>query len=131
MENATKALIIAAAILISIMVISLGIWAFTTANEQTSGAAESVNSQVVAQFNSQFETYQGTKDGAEVNALLTRMVTHNQQDKVNAVALGKDSVVSIDNEEKVVTGRAKPGQKYQVSVTYDGTDGRIKTITIK
>ena len=59
MENATKALIMAASVLMSVVIVSLGVYLFT----YLGGYAESVETQVknnqIEQFNSQFLSYQG------------------------------------------------------------------------
>ena len=64
MENASKALIIAGAILLSILLISLGIAIFSQAQTVIDGSGMS-DAEVQA-FNSKFEKYQGAKKGSVI-----------------------------------------------------------------
>ena len=78
MENASKALIMAGAILIAIILISVGI----SVMNSTSGVVDEVNSQtssVAAQmFNSKITPYFGNNvEGAKVKALLSYIITVN------------------------------------------------------
>ena len=61
MENASKALIIAGAILISILLISVGIIIMNAINDPVSRTSETASSQAVQIFNSQFTGYAGTE----------------------------------------------------------------------
>ena len=68
MENATKALMIAGAVLIAILIISLGIGIFNSSAEQVENA--DLTEYQIQTFNDKFRKYEGTsKTGAEVNAL--------------------------------------------------------------
>ena len=60
MENASKALIIAGAILISILLISVGIIIMNAINDPVSRTSETAASQAVQIFNSQFTGYAGS-----------------------------------------------------------------------
>ena len=76
MENASKALIIAGAILLSVLIISLGIIVFQNAKEATNTSA--VDELAVSTFNSKFTQYAGSKvRGANVNSLLESIVSNN------------------------------------------------------
>ena len=68
MENASKALIIAGAILLSILLITLGIFIFQQAQStiQNSGMSQAE----INTFNSQFSKYEGTKKGSEVKSMI-------------------------------------------------------------
>ena len=80
MENATKALLIAAAVLVAILVISLGLVVYNMASE----TIDSVNfsGQEVQAFNDKFEQYRGENiRGSEVNALLKTALNANMQSK--------------------------------------------------
>lgn len=59
MENATKALIMAATILISVVIMSLGTYLFVSFSNYSSEVDEEVRTNQIAQFNSQFLKYQG------------------------------------------------------------------------
>ena len=59
MENASKALIIAGAILISILLISVGIIVINAINDPVSQAGSSAESQAIQIFNAKFDAYVG------------------------------------------------------------------------
>ena len=76
MENASKALIIAGAILISILIISLGVLVYNQASSTVNKA--NLHSQEAQAQNSKFESYFGTDVTAtEVKNLLSEVRTNN------------------------------------------------------
>lgn len=76
MENASKALIIAGAILISILIIGLGVFIYQQAQSTVSKA--NLNSQEAQAQNQQFENYFGDKVSAqEVKQLCTTVRSNN------------------------------------------------------
>ena len=76
MENASKALIIAGAILISILIIGLGVFIYQQAQSTVSKA--NLNSQEAQAQNQQFENYFGNKVSAqEVKQLCTTVRSNN------------------------------------------------------
>ena len=92
MENASKALIIAGAILLAILIISLGIVVYNQASDTISGI--NMDQQQIETFNNKFTQYQGEKvTAAQVNAL-------------------RQLVISINGSEKT------KGTYYYVSMTY-------------
>ena len=76
MENASKALIIAGAILLSILIIALGVFVFN----QAKGAVGNINldSQSIETFNGQFLQYQGKQSGSSVKALVQKVDSYNK-----------------------------------------------------
>ncbi len=76
MENASKALIIAGAILLSILIISLGIMVYNNA-KNTVGSAN-LNKQEIQTFNSQWENYEGKpKTASEIKTLYQAVIASN------------------------------------------------------
>ena len=143
MENASKALIIAGAILLSILIISLGIMIF----QQASGVINnnSMDAVAVETFNQQFTQYEGKKvKGANVNALLQKIVSNNlgntddtsKQVSVNIPSSNwSGGVANNVGEGKYPTsindtGKALTGKAYDVSTTPDPNSGYITTVTI-
>ena len=91
MENASKALIIAGAILISIMIISLGVLLFTRMSSSAKNAAN-MDEQEIANFNSKITPYLGKSiNGSQVNALIQLVISIDQ----SAVNSGNSSTVEI------------------------------------
>ena len=71
MENASKALIIAGAILLAILIISLGIMIYNQAAGVANGDA--INQVDISSFNAQFTQYEGDHvRGGQVNALIEK-----------------------------------------------------------
>ena len=62
MENASKALLIAASILLSVLILSLIVYLFVTFGASASRTHDQVAEQQMVQFNSQFTIYADRKD---------------------------------------------------------------------
>ena len=131
MENASKALIIAGAILLSILIIALGMGVFNQAKEAMSGS--SLSAEKAAAFNSKFEDYFGTSvKGTRVRALCDLVKNNNltadESETYTIIINGYSDPAEISNTLKpsVVNG-----SNYRVTCTYN-TDigGMIATITI-
>ena len=83
MENASKALIIAGAILISILLITVGIMIFQSSSGLFNTAKSSMSDQEKNMFNQKFTMYEGTKaTAAEVKELI-RAINSNNADAAN------------------------------------------------
>ena len=137
MENASKALIIAGAILLSILLITLGIMVFKQA--QYSIGNGGMSKAQVSTFNSNFEKYEGTKTGSDVKSLIQEVNASNIQDKedntgreIKLVAegftLANGSSTSGATTYKT-SGVASAG-KYGVEVTHTDSSGYVDEITI-
>lgn len=61
MENASKALIMAAEILIGVMIISIGVYLFSTMGEYSADTTAQMQEAQISQFNNQFLKYYGTQ----------------------------------------------------------------------
>lgn len=131
MENASKALIIAGAILLSILIISLGIMIYNQAagvvNNNAMSDAEKTS------FNAKFEQYAGTVKGAQVRSLYQQVITSNSDDKneERKVSIGtkgyeKSEITSIPSD-------IKAANTYTVEITYSNqgkNKGLVSTISI-
>ena len=135
MENATKALLIAAAVLIAILIISLGIVIYNQASETVSSV--NMSGQEIQAFNDQFLKYDGTgKRGTEVNALLKTALNNNiaertennGEDTAKCVIIS-GGVGSIDAAAGTMT-KVDPSKVYTVEVKQDGDGGLVHNITI-
>ena len=123
MENATKALMIAAAVLVVMLIIGLGIGVFNMASEQVDKAGD-LSEYEVQQFNNKFTKYTGTSvSGSDVNALITAVFTHNnnQQDATTCVAI---------TGLTTMPAKVSIGTKYLVEATFDATTGLITSIDV-
>ena len=137
MENATKALLIAAAILIAILIISLGIVVYNMAAETVQNV--NMSEQEIKAFNDQFTRYEGeNKTGSTVNALVQTVLTSN-------VKYMADEGATEDNPKLVqITGgvcdlaktantapkKVATGERFTVTCTVNTSTGLIDTITV-
>lgn len=77
MENASKALIIAGAILISILIIAIGMYIYTSSTGSIESAISSMDTQEIQGFNAQWSNYEGTKSGSQVKGLISTLIAHS------------------------------------------------------
>ena len=77
MENASKALIIAGAILISILLISVGVMVMNSASSVTDSASGQMNDAAIQAFNNKFINYAGTQKGSVIRQLEGRVKSNN------------------------------------------------------
>ena len=128
MENASKALIIAGAILISILLISVGILVMNSTGNMQDQVSSSADSMAIETFNSQFLSYEtDTNSAAQIRTLIS---------KVNASNASNDATTSADEKYVEVawgTGLSastlKSTKRYTVTVGY-ATTGYINKLTI-
>ena len=122
MENASKALIIAGAILLSILIISLGILIFSQAQDTINSI--NMSEQEVMAFNNKFTPYEGEKiRGSQVNALAQAVITNNQsahdngEDSTKGITVSGDVTIKSDGSTTTFT-RVPSGTYYKVEFTY-------------
>lgn len=101
MENASKALLIAGAILLAILIIAIGMFIYTSAQSTVNDSMTSLTTQEVDAFNNQFISYEGQQTGSNVKALIGRLVANantytEEPGKVPTVTV-KDKVDSTDS----------------------------------
>ncbi len=78
MDNASKALVMAGAILIAVMLISLGVLLFTQARERTVGLIGATDTDIVNSHNQTFQNYVGVnKSQSQVRALVSQINAYN------------------------------------------------------
>lgn len=131
MENATKALLIAAAVLVAILIISLGIVVYTKASEPMSNI--DMTEYQIQQFNDKFKKYEGDNvSGSEVNAMLETVFTHNnaQDSKDTCVAVTGQSAISANPGLTTSPKKLPIGNRYKVTLTYNTKTGLISSIAI-
>jgi len=137
MENASKALIIAGAILISILLISVGMMVLGSADEIVGGAKENMDAQQIQMFNSEFENYRGEQKGSSVRQLMSKIkasnASHDDQHQVKVestlagVEKGEDGGVDPDS----VSNNVRPTTTYTVTIKSNKKSGLIESIEVK
>lgn len=141
MENASKALIIAGAILLAILIIGIGMVVYNKAGETIAGA--NMDPQKIAAYNSELESYGGTSiSGTRARALLDVIRTHNNSHQddpslnikpKSATAVGETTAptaVVPPSDVKTVKDGIKAGKVYNVDFGYDSKTGYIVAVGI-
>lgn len=142
MENASKALIIAGAILLSIAIIGIGMYVYQMA-ASTIDSADMSGQQVTA-YNSEFVKYEGTQKGTNVRALCDAVISHNttnSSDNTKQILVVNNQELTGKNDEaedQVLASTAiytikngiNAGSTYKVTFNYSKS-GLIKKIGIK
>ena len=118
MENASKALIIAGAILISILLISVGIIVMNAINNPVQQGASAADSQAVEIFNGKFTGYGGAhQKGTTIKALYT--ATHSTR-RPDGTEITWDGPEMPDIESNA---------EYSVGFSYDA-EGYIESVNV-
>ena len=131
MENASKALIIAGAILLAILIIGLGMLIFNQAKDSLSSA--NLDKQTIETFNSEFEAYVGENvKGSRVRALCDAVRSNNlahqdDEDGLYTITLNDKTLATEINEIK---NGIKNGKVYKVSITDYKNTGLVDKISI-
>ena len=99
MENASKALIIAGAILLSILIIGLGMTVFNSA-DNVKGAAN-LDATELRAHNSQFLSYEGRQKGSQVRALVNSIKTNNATYNDRMIAIGFSTNTTPGSPEEI------------------------------
>ena len=130
MENASKALIIAGAILLSILIISLGIMIYNNASGVVKNS--SMNQVEIQQFNQQFTQYEGTKvRGATVISMAQAVLANNMSADSDDRRVELSGAITMKKTDtKVSTSNIQTGSTYNVTIAY-GTSGGNKGLVTK
>ena len=119
MDNASKALIMAGAILIAVAIVGIGIYIFTTANALTDDAVGQIDALAVSAVNSRIETYLGKNvRGSAVKQLEREINVLNAQ---NAMP----EQITINGASGV-----KENSRYEVTAEYNPSTGYIKIVNV-
>ena len=114
MENASKALVIAGAILISILLVSVGIMIFSGASGIFNQGRNALSGQELELFNSQFTIYEGNMSGSQIQSLLAKVIASNASNSTQEVKVSGQKVTS-----------KTACSVYPASATYNATNKTI------
>lgn len=132
MENATKALLIAAAVLIAILIISLGLVVYNNSASTVNQA--NLSSQEIQAQNEKFTRYNGkNKRGSEVNSLLQTALNYNLNttDDGNKVTVtGTNGAPSLATTDTSITTQADTSALYTIVVKYEGAGGLVSEVVV-
>ena len=132
MENASKALIIAGAILISIVLIAVGVMVVSAANAPVETAGSKMSDIDKQIFNRDYTAYIGDKkSGSKVVSLLQAIQANNTNEETKAeikVSYDTEQGKTDANDIATIIKKIKSGKYYKVEAKY--VEGIIDTITI-
>ena len=143
MENASKALIIAGAILLAIAIIGVGMLVFSNARDAISDTG--MTKEQVAVYNSTFTNYQGTQRGSNVKTMCNTIVTHNltaTDDSEKVQVLYGQATKDVDASDVVESNTTtthindirdksiQSGVSYTITFGYDNKKKKITTVYI-
>ncbi len=157
MENASKALIIAGSILLSILIIALGMYIFSQSGSATD--TSQLSALEVSAFNSKFDKYKGSQNGSQVTALLDAVIANARVNegkserptvefwaenakKATTLAKGSDVDKAADengkgattgyiNKVKSIKDSIESSHIYYITMTENADSDLINSITIK
>ena len=133
MENATKALMIAGAVLIAIMIIGIGMMIYQSASGTINDAMGSVDQIAIDSFNGDLIGYEGTQKGTQVKALITKIITLNSTNKEahpeRVITLNYAGSDVADENLSTTRVQVVAGKSYDVTMGY-ATSGYINNITV-
>ena len=146
MENASKALIIAGAILLSIAIIGIGMFVYNSVSDTITGAAD-MSDQEIQAYNGEFTTYGGeNKRGSQVKALCDKVSSHNlaAPDPSELIALvsgtatdptpaptQEDAAGTTSSEINQIKNTILSGKTYTVTFGHDKDTGKVTQIGIQ
>lgn len=140
MENASKALIIAGAILLSILIIGLGMFIYQEARGALEGA--SMDQAKVEAYNGEFLQYEGKCSGSQAKALYNAIRSHNSTNTDDETLQITLTIGGTEFEQgatqaaptaavQLPPNTLKSGATYNVTFATDPNSGYITACNIK
>lgn len=151
MENASKALLIAGAILLCILIIAIGMFIYNSAQSTITESMNSMSTQEIEAFNNQFSGYEGIQSGSNIKALMGRLignvdtykdeatrVPHVYIDQANAAGTVKELDVTYASSDELseyikelgqIRNRVEAKHDYYVEATFQ-TNGLLDYLVI-
>ena len=130
MENASKALIIAGAILISILLISVAIMVISSTQGVQDQMGQQMDSTEKSTFNAQFTNYAGTNRSlSQVKSLFERVTASNAANP-NQMKMYVPSGTTYKQATASLIAGLSAKSKYYVYVKDTGTDGVYDLIVV-
>lgn len=124
MDNASKALIMAGAILIAVAIVGIGIYIFSAANGMTDDALNQIDALTVTSINSQLQQYEGEIRGRELKQAINIARSINKQ---NTLPDGKSISYNGGAIKDTTTTAITDNKTYKVYFKYSAA-GYIEDI---
>jgi len=81
MENTAKALLIAGAIIICILIVSVGMYIYNNSQGDVMTAMSTMSTQEIEAYNSKYILYEGEQTGADIKSLIGILITNSNANK--------------------------------------------------
>lgn len=153
MENASKALIIAGAILLSILIIAIGMFIYNSSAGTIADSADAISSYEKDSFNAMWEAYDGNQPGSNVKTMISKLVSNGNTYKEESSrlptlvytatsaavttninggtnAIGATKVSAYISSLTAARTAIEPKHIYKVTVEFSGTTSLIDKITV-
>ena len=134
MENASKALVIAGAILISILLITIGVMVISSISGVTEQVTDTTSDMAAQTFNSQYTSFIGTQNGSNVRSLLNKVISNNSKDdsrKAHEIKVVFGANAATEDVSKISGFISEVSTIKSYTVTIPGyTNGYVSQITI-
>lgn len=129
MENASKALIIAGAILIAILLIGLGVLLIRNSTQPIEQAAKLGTQQTIESFNAKFTNYAGVQNSTNTKELITKIASSNgatnqKIEPLNCVVPNADVTNLGSIQANILSNKT-----YSIQFSY-ASNGYINKVTI-
>lgn len=156
MENASKALIMAAGVLIGVLILSLAVYLFIDFGTKSAELHKQITLNQLTQFNAQFNVYDGREDVTiyEIISLVNLAKENNENNKnmgsdykieiwlKNGIVTGNKNITNITETEKLdhitklnkveqkANGNIEPIYQYSCKVEYH-ENGRVSKVSFE
>ena len=135
MENATKALLIAAGVLIAIIIITMLVMMFKNIAGIRNAEAEKLETEQIAKFNAGYEAYyKSIMYGVDVITLANKVAENNinnSDSETYMITLKLDDEIINSGEELLARGDFEKKKFKCTGMEYDEVTGRVKEINIR
>ena len=130
MENASKALIIAGAVLLAILLIAIGMLIFQGATGQVDQSLQQMSAQEVEGFNRLWNGFMGRPQRAnQIESMVNSINVHNANNDAQ-ITITHDQINNIDGVYRIEGGRLSGANTYMVTANFDSI-GRINELVIE
>jgi len=125
MDNASKALILAGAVLIAVLIVSLGVYLLNLNAPVVDTTVTQIDLKAVQSYNYRYTKYEGfDKSSSEVIALINAVDQHNRNTTETDI-YGEITLTGVNSRSSV-----QPTQKYDIIITGYDSRGVIDSIDI-
>lgn len=139
MENASKALLMAAGVLIGVMIIALMVQLFLHAAETSQNYSKSIDSEEIAKFNANFTQYVGEGKKLTISEVITLCnfadsASDERNENVHTVTIQgifKDAKLRKRMLENAAQAKTMGEKLYKLHCGYDKETGYINSISFE